>query len=1105
MTPLSPAPQSLGLASPALAPWFADSSITLAVPNDDLSVTLSALSISWQAPVTGLLSFRVVESPRSADLALLRQANGEPAFTDGRLVAVFRLLPEVEARLASLMNAIPALDGSDPSDAVTRQPVRYLAMELVSAPATVSTLATLVDPPALGDTDVERAQHLGFTESGGSLVNADSPIRDLKRVGQTLLKFEDLTSDVNLWAFDQRGRAVDPGAVAAWWQYLGTHAFTNLWQDAAQNRTVAATAHRSVHLVNAHAGPLADDPVLARLQGLTGTGVVRTVSGTEAIALSFSSAPDDAPDDAPVPKLALLPSGTYGDTLSIWAGGPVRDELDNLIERDYARVALVDVESHLVGQRRTSDAAADSSAARRDRDQHHASTRVRIAQAAPLAPFSTALLSITDEAADAAVATLSAPGNSTLVTSILSRDWGGLDLATLPDVAPPESLPDFQVQALQGGGTATDGTLASQQVLLTFSLAGALADAWVRAWTQGFDPDRGRHLRLSGGGARVRTDGAVSLVITLSEGSVETAAPLGFELLILTAQGAQLFTDLRFERPAPIGGAALDWGSVAPATNLVLCEQGQVLPHSSMAGQLASGTTLYADQSPPALINQDSISPATFRDDTAIRQLSSGDQIQLTQPAFRTAPQGDSIALLAATGATVQQQTRSGLDRLLEAGDPIPTMERLEIVAVQSETAAAIATTPALARYHELPPHQLGHPGAPASVEIHGTGAALSGPVVELLAEFSRDRTATTTPDLITAAVSPLTVPSTPAAATLWAAPLRTVAAGVEAELNPTQLANLLNAPSPYPFGQGLDAIRNWLQTGPGAALTSQIPLPASVDAAADSVVRALDRRLLAAARGLQEGATSLLAAFARAEDFVYLETPAFDGTEFGNSDDLRSLLSALTQRLSDRRALQVILCVPIDPLPGTPKALWRVRNALLLDAINTLRTAAGVERVAVFSPNAGVGRTVRLAATTVIVDDAYVMTGTTHLWRRGLTFDASIAISLFDEQLQAGLPSQIQRFSQELIAERLGLATPSLVPEDAVERTQAIRQLANRSGNRLAVQPISEPDPDPSDTDKAMWNRDGSDISGGFDPLTWLRDAISAGQADELQQTLPD
>ena len=291
--------------------------------------------------------------------------------------------------------------------------------------------------------------------------------------------------------------------------------------------------------------------------------------------------------------------------------------------------------------------------------------------------------------------------------------------------------------------------------------------------------------------------------------------------------------------------------------------------------------------------------------------------------------------------------------------------------------------------------------------------------------------------------------------------------------------------------------MRTWL-SGPGAALSSVISLPDSVNAAADSVVRALDRRLLAAARGLQEGATSLIAAIARAEDFIYLETPAFDNLTFGNPDDQRSLITTLIQRLNERPALQLILCVPIDPLPGTPKALWRVRNTLLLEALQNLRTAAS-NRLVIFSPNAGLGRTVRLASTTVVVDNAYVLTGTTHLWRRGLTFDASIAISLFDEQLKLGYPQEIQRFCRELLTERLGLPNAELLPDDPIERTQAIHQLTNRSGNRLAVQPIAVPDPDPSDTDKAMWNRDGSVTTGGVNPVVWLQNAIAAGQANEI------
>src|SRR5262249_11064820 len=155
-------------------------------------------------------------------------------------------------------------------------------------------------------------------------------------------------SDYQLWAFDARGRAIDPGAVAAWWTYLASTAFvdtnsSSLWASGANfpsgtKATCAVDARRTVHLVNAHEGPLAAPLVDGRLtitSADSGSGVVRSAAGTSALGFSFApvptdpattSAADPALDNAPLPRLALLPSGlspglAYGDSLQLWPSG----------------------------------------------------------------------------------------------------------------------------------------------------------------------------------------------------------------------------------------------------------------------------------------------------------------------------------------------------------------------------------------------------------------------------------------------------------------------------------------------------------------------------------------------------------------------------------------------------------------------------------------------------------------------------------------------------------------------------------------------------------------------------------------------------------------
>lgn len=1102
MASLTPAPSTLGLASPALGPWFmAEDSAdlpTLAAPNDDLSVPLSLnAGVDWMPPAAGLLSLFVATTLRPAGLAALRQASGAPAFTDGRLVALFRLLPEVEERLDALVASIPSADGGgNPGAVPTRARVRFLALEFPDDPPTLATLESRLQPgfPS-GMSDGEKARHVGLHLEDGSLTNGDAPMYDLKRPGvffgktEPLLSFPAATSNLKLWAFDALGRPLDPGAVAAWWVFLAGTAFTNLWAgglDSADRRTAASDAALTFHLVNAHEGPIGE-VLLNRLSfsNVSGSGVVRTRgAGSGAAALSFTPAPD--PDNAPVPRMAMLPNGTYATTVNLWPSGPV----DAALARDFVRVAVVDVERHLVGQARVSEAASGTPEARRAEDQNRVTTRVNVAPSA-----GPVLLATTDAAADAVIGVFAGTGPTRLVTSVLDRDWAGLDPLSLPAAAAPETLPDPTVRALSGGGTAAGTTVVNQQVLIEWTLDATLAGAWVRVWPQGFDAQRGVHFRMDGGAGLVRSDGTVSVVVRLPDGEIVPDALMGMDVLLVTATDARLYMDQRFTRPAPVGGAFLPITAVTGS--ILICETGAVFPGGSLpAGVVTSGATLVAEEpGGPALIALASLPPTAFTPDTIINNLAPGDIIELTVPAFRRVPAGAPPAALSSTGATINQKLRSGLTRLAEPGAPIPTMERLEIAAsqVNGTTTAAMATTPALRQYHELLPHQSGHPGAPAAVEVHGTGAALSGPAATLLHEAVLDRTAGTTPELAAAAVAAVTTPAAPASPTPWVAVLRTVAAGVEAEPG---LAQVLEAAgNPYPFGALLDTIRTWL-AGQG------ITLPAGIDTAADRVVRALDRRMLITARGAREGATSLVAALEHAEDLVYIETPALDAATFGPAGDQIGLWQTLLDRLAAHPPLHVILCIPVRHMPGMPAPLRRVRDALLLEALEALRSAAG-DRMAVFAPASGPGRTLRLASTTVIVDDAYAITGTTHLWRRGLSFDSSLAVAVFDESLLGGRPAEIVRFRRRLIANRLGLAV-NLLPADPAELVLALRRLTTQGSSfRLATDAILPPEPAPSDIDKDLWNRDGSPRP-DFDPVGWLLELTAAVRAQLAEEVTP-
>lgn len=1087
---LAPAPDTLGLESPAIGPWFS-TDVTLGVPGDDLGVSLDlSPGENWLPPAGGLLSLAVATDPRPAVLAGLRGPDGNPAFTTGRLVALFRLLPEVEQRLGTLLT-LPTVDGSTPpAGTPTRATVRWFALELPENPPLLSTLLNRIDPPVPGfSSDSEKAAHLGLTQTGGNLGNATTAMTDLKRPG-SILGFEDklltfpAAATVKLFAFDVRGRPLDPGAVAAWWASLTT-TFDNLWVAGVTQRTATVTPQLSLHLAAPNEGP-AHPGVLGRLQatGLVGTGPVRTTTGDANLTLTGGTV-----DAAPQPRVAVLPSGNYLAAANLWAGGAVGG-----LTRDFVRVGLVDLELQLTGQPRIAGTGASDVEQRRATDQKRATSQILVAPATTDAG-ETVLLATTDQAMAGLVAVLGA-GAATLAAPVLDRSAGSLPVPTLPAVDPPASLPnEVTMVALTGGGTAAGSTVTNQRVLVQTSFDPSLAGAWLRAWPQYFDSDKGVHIRGAGGAGTVDSAGVVRVVVRLADGDVAPGNRMGLDLMLVTATQAMRYTEVRLERPAPVGGLMASLPAVTDS--VVACESGQTFTGGVPAGALPSGSTLVALSSPPVLIDPASVPNAQWNAQTVAAALTAGDRFLLTEPAWKGWRGGETAEAIASAGATPTVIARTGLTRLTQVGAPLPTQARDEVAAAVVTAGVAdsvVAAVTPLGVHHELLPHQSGHPGAPGDDERHGTGARLRGPAAVAVAEILRERTAGTTVALAQAAATPIAQPAAPTVPGTWAAVLRTVGFGVEAEPGLTQVLNAVGLGA-FPFDGTFSDIQNWLST-------NGIAIPGSTGPAAASVVRAVSRRMLGARSGYREAMQAMFVAFARAEDYVYIETPAVD-YEFvaGGTDDVLRLWQALIDRAVDNRALQVIVCLPVRLAPGTPAKLQRVRDREMLAALAAMRTAAG-ERLAVFTPVTGPGRSLHLDSTSVLVDDAWAVTGGTHLWRRGLSFDASLAVSVFDERVAGGRPAEVAAFRRALIAGRLGLA-PNLLPEDPAELVRAIRQLSARGGGlRLSPEPIEQPKPVPSDLDVSIWNPDGSPVS-GFDPLGWLG-GLAAGVQAELAAEVP-
>jgi hypothetical protein len=520
-------------------------------------------------------------------------------------------------------------------------------------------------------------------------------------------------------------------------------------------------------------------------------------------------------------------------------------------------------------------------------------------------------------------------------------------------------------------------------------------------------------------------------------------------------------------------------------TKVLLCEQGQIFPATS----LSSGSTM-VDHSGSAysLVDPKSIGTLQYDLQTILMAFPGGARVELTQPAFVSQPDGDAASQLMPNGA--DRTTRTGLGAPIGDSQPYPGMERLDCVVTALNAglntgAAAILAAPALRRFHETGRHQDGHPGAPAGIEVHGTGVSLNGPAARLVAEFTRPRIARTAPALVSAATDPNanSSPPDPGGAAIWAAALKTVAANVEGDSGLGQKVIDKNYQFNQPYDGQASAIKPWFDNN---VMTPVIgtPLPSVAAAQQPLACRAMDRLARAAGFGCVEGAVSLMSAFSRAEDFVYIETPAIDDLPIGDPNDQIAVWGALKQRANDVARLRVIVCIPIGLMPGYPNTFKLVRDSLLLDAIAALQTIMG-DRLAVFSPGAGAGRSLRFASTSVVVDDAYALTGTTHLWRRGLAFDSSLAAAVLDEALTDGRPTDVRAFRRALVGGALGLAA-ARVPDDPAELVRAVQILSKQGSARLAVDSVIKPSTAPTKDDVDIWNPGGGP-GGPFNILNWL------------------
>lgn len=447
---------------------------------------------------------------------------------------------------------------------------------------------------------------------------------------------------------------------------------------------------------------------------------------------------------------------------------------------------------------------------------------------------------------------------------------------------------------------------------------------------------------------------------------------------------------------------------------------------------------------------------------------------------------------------------------LLSEGTPrdaarLPGMARRDLLVAGLAAAgggswkAVLAAGRLAPELHNAAP-RLGGPGGRGGRETQTVGVTTTGG--RLAYDVARAALRRTTS--IVTRLSPLvsaTWNEPPAATTgtVAGAVLQTVASGCETpELSLLRTLGLVDPDDPNlprTFDALVDAAKGWL-----TSLAGQLPagLPASAGTKVNELIGKLDelkdnapadestkeriatellREIAASGWGRRDAQWALAGAIGRAQRFVYVETPGVAptvGTAGGGEPFAADLFALLATRMAANPALHVVFCLPRVPdypfgfNPFTDFELARRREQLL--ALPTASVADPIgSRVVAFHPVGFPGRPSRIESTTVVVDDAWALVGSSAWRRRGLAFDGGADVVLTDAALVEGRSAALATFRRALQADRLGITTPAAPPalpsasfvrlDDGVEAFHEIRDLL-RAGGLGRIERLGPSDP---------------------------------------------
>ena len=925
---------AMGIASGQLAAQWAEAAPTFeATP---LTLTCSGPA-RWRAPAGGMLHWSVFGAPDLTD------AGGRPLEL---LVAVLRLHPQTVLRLRRLVGA--RFDGR--TDGRAGRPVPVCA-----------AIRDGQAPPEIGDVGLD-----------------DPPLPPLFAPTGTPLTFGRLTFH------DEQGLIVDPVAVACMFRDLmrGLPALRRPDAGAAGDLegsggtagaiggVCALASGRRVHLVDLFGRPWAARP---------GGAGVRLGTGA-----SLGAGPHDWPDGqtlqatsatGPV-RFGLSPQGALAATAvsppalpatPVPAGSPAP-----VLDREFFRVAVADLELHLLGNRGADEVAGVPAP--------DAATRgeplpvVRQGGVDFLVDGQATLGAVTEVAGLAGFRLAVSPE---LVTDVAfpvdrTRRW---------PAEPPPTETALDLDAATAARARSDPTAAyigtTADVVVTWPAGALPAQAHVRLFPR-VDPGPAivplaeiDFSRRGDGGAGIAT--AAGLALRMGDpfrvgSETRPSAPnLLVDLLIVT------------RGPGGVQGRLFGGLSLAVA-------DGAAEPPSPPA---SNGLAALPDQ-------QRGLGPSPLLG------------VRSSQPASGTDPV---LALLDL--ATPREAAR------------FRTMARTESVAAGHDGGVpgswtAVLTPGFLSGRSVRDDTRLGNPGHPAGPEEHAPGIRLTGALALDLARAALHRTHHLSVRLQELADARWDDPPAPAG-TAFGAVLSNVAETVEApELTVLPAGVLTNLPNDWT--QLMNQVSSLLP-----ASLSGLPTAAPTPPAGDRWVKELKRDAHAADHGRRDTQWALRWALSRARTLVYVETALFGETgSVADHERAVDLVELLRARLREEPNLRVVVVLPkrIPFAPGYESFAQRHhlrRNTGLADM-----ASPAIDRVIAYHPVGFPGRPEVRRGSLVVVDDVWALAGTSTWSRRGLTFDGSVDVAFVGAALRDGVSTGVADLRRAAMARVLGVAPPA-------------------------------------------------------------------------------